>query len=246
VPVRCVPAAILSRMAEDWIEKWTRWIEKPIHGDVITMNHRRQIWRDLAEAIRDNGSLPDSAFWQYYIDIYAATQAMAVRRQGDLDNRVASLARLLSEVATHAELLTPEWWLGLWTIEEGDDYERTYARAQWNDTFGGEIGVHLDPAIPRGDLQRLRDESEIVKKYVDKHVAHSEDPGPPQDPEAAPAQVTLTLDEVDHAIDVIGEIFTRYYLLLTATGMAFLEPTIQHDWLAPFRQPWIRQKPPPL
>ena len=71
-------------MAEDWIEKWTRWIDVPIKGGVITMNHHRQIWRGVAEVIRGNGSLPDSAFWQYHIDIYAATQAMAVRRQGTL------------------------------------------------------------------------------------------------------------------------------------------------------------------
>jgi hypothetical protein len=49
------------------------------------------------------------------------------------------------------------------------------------------------------------------------------------------------VDEVDHAIDVIGDIFTRYYSLFTASGMAFLEPAIQHDWLAPFREPWIRR-----
>src|SRR6185503_12401717 len=145
------------------------------------------------------------------IDIYAATQAMAVRRQGDLDRRVASLARLLSQVAKHAELLTPEWWVGLWNIEAEDGYERAYARGQWDDTFGGKVGVHLDPAIPRGDLKRLRDESEIVKKYADKHIAHSEDPGPPQDPGAAPPEAIVTVDDVDHAIDVIGEIFTRYY-----------------------------------
>jgi AbiU2 len=238
-PRRSPAPAGAPLMAEDLIEKWTRWIGKPIHADVITMNHRRQIWRGLGEVIRDHGSLPDSAFWQYYIDIYAATQAMAVRRQGDLDRRVASLARLLSQIAKHAELVTPEWWIGLWNIEANDDYKLAYARGQWDHTFGGEVGVHLDPAVPRADLKRLRNESNAVKKYVDKHIAHSEDPGPPKDPGTAPPETTLTVDEVDHAIDVIGEIFTRYYSLFTAAGMAFLEPAIQHDWLAPFRQPWI-------
>ena len=234
-------------MAEDWIDRCTRWIDGPIKGGVITMNHHRQIWRGVAEVIRENGSLPDSAFWQYSIDLYAGTQAMAVRRQGDLDYRVASLARLLTEVAEHAEQLTPEWWVGLWNIEAEDDYERTYARGQWDDTFGGDVGVHLDPAIPRADLERLRNESEAVKKYVDKHIAHSEDPGPPKDPGSAPPEeATLTVDEIDHAIDLIGEIYTHYYTLFTASGWAFLEPAIQHDWLAPFRQAWIGPKAPPL
>jgi hypothetical protein len=41
---------------------------------------------------------------------------------------------------------------------------------------------------------------------------------------------------------VIGDLFQRYYSLITASSMAFMEPVIQHDWLAPFRVPWIRQR----
>ena len=79
-----------------------------------------------------------------------------------------------------------------------------------------------------------------MKRHVDKHIAHSEDPGPvPKDPgETAPEDI-LKLSDVHDAIDVIGEIFTRYYSLFEAAGMVTLEPVIQHDWLAPFRQPWI-------
>jgi hypothetical protein len=228
-------------MVEQPIGRWTRWIDGPIKGGVITMNHHRQIWRKLGEVVQAHGALPDSAYWQHYFDVYADTQAMAVRRQGDLDYRVASLARLLSEIAGNPELLTREWWLSLWNIETGDDHERAFAAGQWDSSFGGDVGEHLDPALPTKALERLRDESEVVKKYVDKHLAHSEDPGPqPKDPGPSEANVTLKLDEVDVAIDVIGEIFTLYYSLLTASGMAFLEPAIQHDWLAPFRQPWIR------
>jgi hypothetical protein len=48
------------------------------------------------------------------------------------------------------------------------------------------------------------------------------------------------LDEVHGAIDVIGDLFQRYYSLMTASSMAFMAPVIRHDWLAPFRVPWIR------
>jgi hypothetical protein len=39
------------------------------------------------------------------------------------------------------------------------------------------------------------------------------------------------LSDVHEAIDVIGEVFSRYYPLFTAASMAILEPVIQHDWL---------------
>jgi hypothetical protein len=223
------------------IEKWRRWMDGPIKASVITMNHHRQLWRGLADVIENNGSLPPSAWWQHHFDIYAETQAMAVRRQADLHPDVASLGKLLSEVSEDAKQLTPEWWIGLWDIEAGNTVEEAFARRQWDDEFGGEVGVHLDPAIPAADLERLVKGSEVVRKHVDKHIAHSEDPGPqPKDPGSTQPETTLTLSDVHDAIDVIGEVFTRYYPLLEAASMVMLEPQIQHDWLAPFRLPWIR------
>jgi hypothetical protein len=52
--------------------------------------------------------------------------------------------------------------------------------------------------------------------------------------------VTLTLEDVHRAVDVIGELFQRYYTLFTAASMIELVPVIQHDWRAVFRQPWMR------
>jgi hypothetical protein len=228
-------------MTKQRIEKWRRWIDGPIKASVITMNHHRQIWRGLTEVIAAHGALPDSAYWQHYFDLYADMQAMAVRRQADLHPDVASLAKLLTQMVEDAKGLTPEWWIGLWSIDEGDGYERAYARQQWDDEFGGEVGAHLDPAIPAGDLERLLAGSETVTKHVDKHIAHSEDPGPePKDPGPIPAEATLTLNDVHDAVDLVGEVFIRYYSLLEAAGMPILEPAIQHDWLAPFREPWIK------
>jgi hypothetical protein len=225
------------------VAKWKRWIDGPIKASVITMHHHRQIWQGLAEVIETHGSLPPSAYWEHYFDVYAETQAMAVRRQADLHPDVASLGRLVSEVSEDVNQLTPEWWIGLWDIGEGDDYERAFARRQWDDEFAGTVGVHLDPAIPAADLERLTDTSGAVRRHVDKHIAHSEDPGPvPKDPGKTAPEDTVKLSEVHDAIDLIGEVFTRYYSLFEAAGMAMLEPAIQHDWLAPFREPWIRPR----
>ena len=40
-------------------------------------------------------------------------------------------------------------------------------------------------------------------------------------------------------IDVIGDLFAKYYNLLTASSYAFLVPVIQHNWLAAFEVPWM-------
>lgn len=205
------------------------------------MHHHRQIWRGIAQITNDHGALPPSAYWQHYFDVYADAQASAVRRQADTHRDVASLAKILSEITGDFRRLTPEWWISLWAFEGGNGHERAFARRQWDDEFGGAVSDHLDPAIPTADLDRLTEASASVRSHVDKHIAHSEDPGTvPEDPGSTPPVEAPTLNDVHDAIDVIGDLFRRYYSLFTASGMVTLEPQIQHDWHAPFREPWIR------
>ena len=212
---------------DERVEKWTKWIDGPIKNGVIAVHFHRYIWREIGRIIEEHGDLPDSAFWQYHRDLYAVSQAVAVRRQADLHRDTASLARLLVEIR--------------------DDPQETYARvldsplgsriraictASMGLDDGGRTGDHLDPAIPAADLERLLSAAANVKDYVDKHVAHAD-----QRPVAAEA--SLTFGDLNDAIDVIGKLFQGYYTLFTAAAMTDLEPIMQHDWLAPFRIPWI-------
>jgi hypothetical protein len=69
-----------------------------------------------------------------------------------------------------------------------------------------------------------------VKAYVDEHIAHSD---------KRPRTPLPTFAELDAALDLIGELMSKYCLLLTAAGLPDVVPTIQNDWEAVFRQPWI-------
>jgi len=115
--------------------------------------------------------------------------------------------------------------MGLWSDPD------FLAERGWSEQYAGTTGTHLDPSIPAADLHRLTSGAAKVKRYVDQHVAHAD---------AVPATVTLTLDEVHDAIDLIGDLFKKYSNLLTASSYVFLEPAIQHNWKAVFREPWIR------
>jgi hypothetical protein len=70
-----------------------------------------------------------------------------------------------------------------------------------------------------------------VKDYVDEHLAHSD---------AGPRADLPTFNDLDAAIDRIGDLFKKYVNLLTASSYYSLVPVIQHDWEAIFRQPSIR------
>ena len=49
----------------------------------------------------------------------------------------------------------------------------------------------------------------------------------------------MTLEEIHAAIDMIGDLFKKYYNLLTAGSYVQLEPVMQTDWKAVFRVPWM-------
>ena len=82
----------------------------------------------------------------------------------------------------------------------------------------------------RRDLAALHGAAEKVRQYVNQHVAHDQ---------AEPTMTDLpTFGDLHDAIDGIGEIFQKYAVMLTG-GWNLLEPVIQDDWKAIFREPWI-------
>ena len=218
-------------MADQRIEKWTRWIDGSIKNNVLAMHLHRDAWREVAAILEQNPGLPESYWWEFMLDTYATTQAVAVRRQADRDPQTASLRNLCAELADDASRITRDFWLGLWQEPE-DQFMRMLAERQWAENFGGGVGDHLDPDLPTADLERLVEAAGSIKDFVDRHIAHSQS-------SAVPANVTLQVRDLHNAIDVIGEVFQRYYSLLTASSMVVLVPVIQHDWKAIFRQPWM-------
>lgn len=219
-------------MTDPRIEKWTRWCEGPIQNSILTMHLQRDTWQQVGRILTEHGRLPDSYWWEFMVDTYAVTQAVAVRRQADTHPGVASLGKLISEISEDSDRITREFWLDLWA---DDPFDILIAQREWAATYGGTAVSHLDPAIATADLSMLRSASAVVKNYVDKHVAHA-------DYRAARSGVTLSLTEVHDVIDVIGTLYQKYYSLLTAHSMGTLVPIIQHDWTAVFRQPWIKPK----
>lgn len=244
-------------MTDQRIEKWRHWLEKGISNDVYGMNLRRFVWKRIEEIAKANPAVggTESYFWEFHFETYAGFQAVAVRRQSDAyDDQVASLGRLVYEISQTPEILTREWWIGLWG-RDGDDEDREHwkcvAEEAWDDHYAGEVVEHFDPAIARADLERLQEGVEKVRRYVDQHVAHFDaktiprPTGQPNEivPPEAPKGTIPTLNEVHDAIDLIGELFKKYGNLLTAASWVELVPALQHDWEKIFRVPWIEADP---
>jgi len=216
-------------MADRRIEKWLRWL-RTIEADVERMHLHRMVFLRVDEIVRANPKLPESYFFEYLSDTYAATQSVAVRRQAESADNVQTLGRLLFELEENASLMTRGLWISMWGDDDG--VRLGIADRQWDKYFAGEVGDHLDPGIPLRDRETLVDQARKIKRYVDKYLAHADrKPGKFEDP---------TFDELDAAVDVLGELLARYNGLLTLRSLLQITPELQHDWEAVFRVPWLQ------
>jgi hypothetical protein len=227
-------------------ERWRTWIDDQIRKNILTMHLQRDAYMKVTSMLAANKALPDSYWWEFMIDMYITTQAMAVRRQADVDRRVASLVRIILELKSHPQLISREYWVGQWRDDPGDQpWIQREAERGWATQYAGSTGDHLDPAIPTADFDRLTSAASKVNAFVNAHIAHSQSTihqpnrKQPADVDAASPDATLSAKEVHEVIDVIGDVFKKYYNLLTASSYVFLVPVIQHDWLAAFRVPWM-------
>jgi AbiU2 len=212
------------------VEKWERDLAA-IKNEVLGLHHNRDVYRTVGQIVEEHGQLPPSLFFDYAQRTYAVTQSAAIRRQAEVNpKRVVSLGSLLAEISAEPERLTREHFVALY--DDPDPYFERLGQTTFDERFAGEVGDHIDPRIVEADLRELRKTSESVERYVDRYIAHTDREG---------LKTLPTFGEIDKAIDVIGEIFKKYSLLLTASGWASLEPVAQHDWQAIFRQAWIRE-----
>jgi AbiU2 len=222
-----VPDDAKPMAADSRVRKWKRWIENEIRAEVLGMNNQRAIYEEVGRIVKENGELPPSHFFNFLRDTYGATQALAVRRQAEVGTRVISLATLLAEIAGDPERLSREWFLS---------HYDSYARAEvgvpvWAEKFGGNVGDHVDPDLVRADLGELRGGTAKTKDLVDKHLAHTD---------KKPLKNPPTFKELHDAVETVNKQFQKYVLLLTVSSYATLVPVAQYDWLAIFREPWIR------
>jgi hypothetical protein len=204
--------------------RWLDWLER-IRSETFSLFLYRDLWNELGEMTK-NAALPPSVIFDAFSTWYAASQALAIRRQLDLRSDSISLRRLLTEMAKRPELLSRDHYLSFF---EADDHWQDYGNSGFN-RLAGNGEDYVPVSVIEADLQRLQEVSQLVKRYADKMVAHADEKG---------LSTLPTLGEMNAAIDVIGELMNKYRTLLTAEAFATLVPVIQEDWKAPFRKPWL-------
>jgi hypothetical protein len=202
-----------------------RWADslQRITQETHALFHYRFLWRRLGE-ITEAANLPPSVIFDALGVWYASTLATGVRRQVDARKDALSLRRLLEDLGRNRDVVTRARYVVMWPEPDVVAAFRSFDRF----SNGGDI---LDKSVIEADVRALITAIEPVKRHVDHAIAHTARAG---------ERATPTYADLNAAIDLIGELVRKYTSFLEAKTIYQMEPIIQDDWEAVFRQPWLR------
>lgn len=193
----------------------------------------RELWKATRQAVVEEAPETPGTWIQHYSRMYVATQAMGIRRlmlSRDPDRR--SLAQLIANLRKHPDVMTRDRYIKGHASEDGGDYWTRVAGETFDRLFGDDTGQLSDARLAE-DQERIEDVCGGVTQYADTEVAHLV--------EEARKVTSVTFDDLDTAIDLAGEMFRRYALLLTAADWV-LPPVIQDNWRATLDRPLFRTR----
>ena len=221
--------SVSVELDREW-NRWVAWLGGPgdpsIWDDVVAMMAARQIW-DGHNVVQHNAppqALKAATFASWVAHNYVGRQAMAVRRQVDIDRRVISLGRLIHRVGRHPDALSRDRFAARATWASREESDRLF------DDFVGAGRVHIDPDEPKADLSTLRTGTAKVVRYATNELAHyNKDKGKFSE--------RLTFGDLHSAIDVVVDLSVKYRSLIMGATMS--KTVAMYDWIHVFREPWI-------
>lgn len=211
---------------------WVTWIQRA-YDELIRQGWRHKMFRLMRGIYEQNADLRANGgfFLNWAADNYVAASAMALRRELDDQHGSQNLYHLLQEVRQRPEVVSRrkhrETWTGnseYWTADKAFD-QLPIIRVAANPD-----GDHIDPDVVAIDLRTLRSQDGVIE-HIQTTIAH-------RAPMRAGAEVP-TFADLHAAINVVREVFSRYYLILTHASVTSFEPMEQFNLFAPFRSAWI-------
>lgn len=220
----------IEQLLVEWESDWLVSIKTQIYD----LHFRKEVHDGLRAALEAQGHPDRAIFDEAFHRMYIEAQVMAIRRQADNDSRTRSMQRLIGQLECYRRKFTRVWYVARWLRDvppdESDLHSVLANRAfdKFCDTPGGDC---LGARSLQRDRQALAAMTEQVVAYANEVVAHSQ---------AVPSYGPVTYRDLDRAVQQLGEMLKRYYLLITQNSLLTAAPTIPGDWMGPFRGPLVQ------
>ncbi len=214
---------------QTFTRKLRRWL-KIVRREITRLTFQRDIFKEVTQDIIQKNpriQIP-SAFYSWMKNAYITDITIGIRRQVDTNKRTISFTNFLEELANNPRLITRRSFI---TKYKGSNVEMDANRDF--DKFSKPGNPYIDSHKVKADLRKLSKLWEITEKYINKRIAHIDRHGVRKIP---------TFKDLDNCVDLLGTLLLKYLLLIEGEGLVQVMPTIQNDWKAIFREPWITPK----
>lgn len=238
------------------LQKWVRWLgdvsvsaadrEAGIVKEITDLCVNRHLFGAVAQMIRDNPKIQrGSVFYDMFGYCYAHAMMSGIRRHVKIDTsgQSKSLATLLHEIVERHRnptreskvVLTRDCFVSFYTTTykeppELAEHMKRMGEATFDNTFAGNVGDYVDPALVEQDLIELRTRACRCEEYVDRRVAHLDKRPPSSIP---------TYDEIDDCVGLMDHLVSKYEMLLTGSSPETAMPVLDPEWDEIFKVPWI-------
>jgi|SRR5450755_411135 len=218
-------------------QKWALWSAyfDDVQREMISLFHTRWMWRTILDLTASSGVTQYTVVQNYLIRTYVATVCTAIRREVDSDARTTSLARCLHRLVDAPDTMTRARYAEIVRAACEPEHAERLAREGF-DRFAPGGGEVLEVDLILASIARIRDAAEPVKKYTDEVLAHR------QRANGNVVAVAPSFDDINHALDELGEVTKQYFALRHPTQMlAALTPIVDYTFLNMFKEPWYTE-----
>jgi hypothetical protein len=204
---------------------------KRVTTELTNLLGHRWLYKQVLGMVERNQALRrPSSFYSWMRSQYSTYMAIGVRRLVDHDKRTLSLRRLLEKIKANHQVFDPDRHANMYrrTALGADTGRREFAGYARTD------GRTLDRQKLRSDLSLIKRTAERIKRYVDKHVAHTD---------RIQLRRLPTFAMLDVTLDTLKDVTERYRILITGHG-GDLTPSYIDAWEGIFEVAWAPRPEP--
>lgn len=223
--------------------RWERWCAAydASHRDITTLFHNRHVWLTIEEMWTAPTTIElNTIVINWFTRLYVVTQVAGVRRECDASADTSSLRWCLDELVKFPEIASRDRYEAAIDADPSRDDELKARVRQGFDLFSGPGQPHIDVQLVQADINTLVTTFNTVRSYTNKILLHRQRNG-------ATLGLSLSWEELDTALNVVGAMLKRYYRLRhPGSILGNLAPELPLGWLTPFEVPWLNNDFVPL
>jgi AbiU2 len=215
----------------DDFKEWSEWVQS-IEKAVTKLCVGREVYKQILEMYRQNPAIQTpNIFYSWMRGLFVTWFVAFIGRLVDDKRGTRSFVRLLRSLQKHSDRVSREHHISLYVVgmQNFSDQEAGRIACREFDRLVGPTNDFLPKQQVEADIATLLQVTKPIMSFRHERVAHLDE---------NPSEQLPTYEHLDRAIVVLVELLRKYALLIKGVS-ADPFPTIQYDWLAIFRVPWI-------